>query len=68
MENKNDIEITLYTLWHMPQAIAAIIHLEDTEPDGRHCSETVNDTTALIMSRSATAKAPPCIMCHPGRD
>ena len=23
----------LYTLWHIPQAIAAIIHPEDTEPD-----------------------------------
>ena len=25
--------MTLYTLWYMPQTIAAIIHPEDTEPD-----------------------------------
>ena len=33
---------------------------------GRHCSETIKP--ALAMSWSATATAPPRIMCHPGRD
>ena len=25
--------MTFYTLWHIPQAIAAMIHPDDTEPD-----------------------------------
>ena len=56
----------LYTLWHIPHAIAAIIRPEDTEPD--EAPLQWNDITALIMNWSATATAPSCIMCHPGRD